>query len=171
MPSGHWPGQFSFTREEFSEPQLSEGDLTQYREHLLIIIPHSELRPYSPHEKLVPYFRYHSCSIKCQMLVFHTCSNRFPYPYSHPKMVVWPETSLEGHLNRDHGCGIIHVQRQQCAQLGYPLAGTKCIWPGTWFQCQPTTYQCLEASSDSVYKLSNGDWIIHTCILHSCLKT
>ena len=39
-------------------------------------------------EKLVPYFRYHSCSIKCQMLVFHTCSNRFPYPYDHPKMVV-----------------------------------------------------------------------------------
>ena len=71
-------------------------------------------------EKLVLYFRYHS-SIKCQIIVFHICSNRFPYPYNHPKMVVWPETSLEGHLNRDHGCGIIHVQRQQYSELGTHL--------------------------------------------------
>ena len=38
--------KLSFTREESSEAQLSEGDLTQYRENVLIIIPHSELRPY-----------------------------------------------------------------------------------------------------------------------------
>ena len=80
-------------------------------------------------------------------LVCHTCSNRLPYPYSHPKMVVWPETSVEGHLNRDHGCGILPVQRQQYSQLGYPLAGTNFIRPGTWFQRQPTTHQCLEGSS------------------------
>ena len=59
----------------------------------------------------------------------------------------------KGSPNRDHGCGVLPVHRQQYSGLGCPLAGTNCIWhlvPGP----VPTSHQCPGASSHMAWPQS-----------------
>ena len=55
--------------------------------------------------------------------------------------------------NRDHGCGVLPVHRQQYSGLGCPLAGINCIWhlvPGP----SPASHQCPGASSHMAWPKS-----------------
>ena len=59
----------------------------------------------------------------------------------------------KGSPNRDHGCGVLPVHRQQYSGLGCPLAGINCIWhlvPGP----NPATHQCPGASSHMAWPKS-----------------
>ena len=59
----------------------------------------------------------------------------------------------KGSPNRDHGCGVLPVHRQQYSGLGCPLAGTNCIWhlvPGP----VATSHQCPGASSHMAWPQS-----------------
>ena len=77
--------------------------------------------------------------------ILETDSTRPSVPPGHP-MVDQQGQFTKGSPNRDHGCGVLPVHRQQYSGLGCPLAGINCIWhlvPGPI----PTTHQCPGAST------------------------
>ena len=84
--------------------------------------------------------------------ILKTDSNRPSVPPGHP-MVYQQGQFRKGNPNRDHGCGILHVHRQQYSGLGCPLAGVNCIWhlvPGPI----PATHQCPGATSHMAWPTS-----------------
>ena len=102
-------------------------------------------------EKLVPCGRICIRPIQWQLRL-ETDPTRPSVPPGH-HMVDQRGQLKKGSPNRDHGCGVLPVHRQQYSGLGCPLAGTNCIWhliPGP----VPTSHQCPGASSHMAWPQS-----------------